>query len=217
MLMMDWHIAPRRHVAVTGGDLVFLDLDAGEYACIPAGEALVRCAGGRLELRLDDPDLAQALAEAGLIRQGPGFAALCDPPVPLRSLGFEPGPANLAQTIRMAGAVLGLAGAFRRRSFAQFVAIARARKRTGTDASNPALRAEVGAFRTLLPWAPRQGQCLYRSFLLLGLLTRAGLDADWVFGVRTWPFAAHCWLQVGDLVLDDDHDHVAGYVPILAA
>ena len=40
--------------------------------------------------------------------------------------------------------------------------------------------------------------------------------AVWVFGVRTWPFSAHCWLQIGDAVLDDDPERVGIYPPILA-
>lgn len=38
----------------------------------------------------------------------------------------------------------------------------------------------------------------------------------WVFGVRTWPFAAHCWIQIGDLVVGDVLDRVRGYTPIRA-
>jgi hypothetical protein len=38
-----------------------------------------------------------------------------------------------------------------------------------------------------------------------------------VFGVRTWPFHAHCWLQCDDVVLDDQADRVAAYAPILVA
>ena len=67
-----------------------------------------------------------------------------------------------------------------------------------------------------LPWIPGQGQCLYRAFALLDFLRRDGLSAQWVFGVRTWPFSAHCWLQCEDLLLDDDLDRVALYTPIMA-
>jgi hypothetical protein len=43
-----------------------------------------------------------------------------------------------------------------------------------------------------------------------------GFDADWIIGVRTWPFMAHCWLQVGAVALDDDVERLAAYTPILA-
>ncbi|WP_312062938.1 lasso peptide biosynthesis B2 protein [Brevundimonas sp.] len=48
------------------------------------------------------------------------------------------------------------------------------------------------------------------------VLASRGRGATWVFGVRTWPFSAHCWLQVGDVLLDDDLDRVALYTPIMA-
>jgi hypothetical protein len=53
--------------------------------------------------------------------------------------------------------------------------------------------------------------------MLLRLLHAKGLDAHWVFGVRTWPFQAHCWLQCEDLVLDDQPDRVRAFTPIMAA
>jgi len=50
-----------------------------------------------------------------------------------------------------------------------------------------ALVERVAAFRQLLPWAPFPGVCLYRSFMLLAFLRRAGFCAPGVVGVRLWP------------------------------
>ena len=44
-----------------------------------------------------------------------------------------------------------------------------------------------------------------------------GIATQWLFGVRTWPFAAHCWLQIGNLVVGDRLERVRFYTPILAA
>jgi hypothetical protein len=68
----------------------------------------------------------------------------------------------------------------------------------------------------MVVWAPAPRQCLVRSFMLMRFLTRAGADARLVFGVRTWPFGAHCWVQAGDQVLDDYADRLVGYSPIMA-
>ncbi|WP_374571406.1 lasso peptide biosynthesis B2 protein [Phenylobacterium sp. J426] len=62
--------------------------------------------------------------------------------------------------------------------------------------------------------APLPAKCLVRSFALLCFLRRCGHDAAWCFGVSTWPFAAHCWLQVGEVALDDHPDQLAAYTPI---
>jgi hypothetical protein len=75
----------------------------------------------------------------------------------------------------------------------------------------------VQAFQAWLPWTPFQGVCLYRSYMLLRRLRADGFEALWMFGVRTWPFEAHCWLQVGDVVLDDTAERIGAYTPILVA
>lgn len=59
-------------------------------------------------------------------------------------------------------------------------------------------------------------RCLFDSLTLVRFLAREGLSARWVIGVRTRPFGAHSWVQSGRLVLNDVHDHVRTYTPILA-
>jgi hypothetical protein len=60
-----------------------------------------------------------------------------------------------------------------------------------------------------------QNECLYDSLALLEFLARYGIYPDWVFGVQTRPFAAHCWVQYGDIVFNDTVEHVNGYTPIM--
>jgi hypothetical protein len=60
-----------------------------------------------------------------------------------------------------------------------------------------------------------KNECLYDSLALLEYLARYGIYADWVFGVQTRPFAAHCWVQHGDIVFNDTVEHVSGYTPIM--
>ncbi len=60
-----------------------------------------------------------------------------------------------------------------------------------------------------------KNECLYDSLALLEYLSRHGIFADWVFGVQTRPFAAHCWVQHGDIVFNDTVEHVSGYTPIM--
>ena len=67
----------------------------------------------------------------------------------------------------------------------------------------------------MLPLTPSAGACLFQAELLLRFLNEAGLDADWVFGVRTWPFLAHCWLQIGDHCVSQNPETLAIYRPIM--
>ena len=60
-----------------------------------------------------------------------------------------------------------------------------------------------------------KGECLYDSLALLEFLARYGIYPDWVFAVQTRPFAAHCWVQHGDIVCNDTVEHVGGYTPIM--
>ena len=76
--------------------------------------------------------------------------------------------------------------------------------------------ADVAIWRRLAPWLPMDGVCLFRSGMLLAFLRALGPRPTWVFGVRTWPFQAHCWLQVEDIALDDEAERLCAYAPVLA-
>lgn len=56
--------------------------------------------------------------------------------------------------------------------------------------------------------------CLLDSLAMTKFLTNKGLHANLVFGVCANPFAAHCWVQAGDLVLNDAVGNVNAYTPI---
>lgn len=69
-------------------------------------------------------------------------------------------------------------------------------------------------FERLCLWLPFRPACLFRSYFLLDYLGRYRLSADWVFGVRLFPFRAHCWLEVDSWPLDERPDAVAMFTPI---
>ncbi len=50
---------------------------------------------------------------------------------------------------------------------------------------------------------------------MVHFLGAEGIHPDWVFGVKTEPFDAHCWVQHGEIVLNDAPDRVRQYSPIL--
>jgi hypothetical protein len=58
-------------------------------------------------------------------------------------------------------------------------------------------------------------RCLFDSLALLNFLAWHGHFPDWVFGVRLYPFAAHCWVTSGAVVYNDTPERVGGYTPIL--
>jgi len=73
----------------------------------------------------------------------------------------------------------------------------------------------VATFRTAILLIPGVRLCLANTMLLSAFLRRHGIRATWVFGVRTYPFEAHCWLEWQDIVLNDTPDHVRWFTPIM--
>ena len=60
-----------------------------------------------------------------------------------------------------------------------------------------------------------RNECLFDSLALIEFLARYDIYPDWVFGVQTRPFAAHCWVQHGDIVFNDTVEYVGGFTPIM--
>lgn len=73
----------------------------------------------------------------------------------------------------------------------------------------------AAAFLRAARYLPAADQCLARGIAMKRLLFTRGRASILVFGV-TMPFAAHCWVQVGDAVLTDPLDIVLRYQPIFA-
>jgi hypothetical protein len=90
-----------------------------------------------------------------------------------------------------------------------------------SSAATPALeidtvRSLVAGFIYLRPLLyTAHNACLLDSLALTRYLASYGVFTDWVFGVKTDPFHAHCWVQQGEYVFNDSPDHVGEFAPIL--
>lgn len=217
MQTADWYLSPQTHLAFLGVDLVVLDVAENAYFCLPqAGNAMRQVDDGRLDF--DDIDLAEQFAAAELITRTPAGARAPLPARPTADLqAIVVRPVRHGERTAMARAFIHMLRHYYGRPFLHLVTQAQRGSRDTDDTTpSPAVVQRAASFAHLLPWTPFQGECLYRSFMLLRFLRMAGHDARWVFGVQTWPFQAHCWLQVGDTVLDDAADRVAPFTPIFA-
>ena len=201
-------LAPHVHAVQLGDDLVMLDLRGGRYLCL-SGVAITEA--GELQ---GHEDLLSELQREGLVIAGALERRQPSRASPRRSVeAAKPGARDLLAAAR---AVADTAGRYRGRPLRSLIDEAR-RARRGILCPDTKTLELAARFQGFAPYLPVPAKCLLRSFLLLGLLRRAGRDANWVFGVRTWPFAAHCWLQADDVVLDDDWERVAAYAPLLVA
>ncbi len=202
------------YAACCGSDLVLLDVARDQYYCLPQAADGVELDPASGALAGVNEDLVEDLRDAALIgdRLERRFRRWSVPPA-REALALAPVARHASGLTHALLASLTMAWRFRGRSLAELVRRQTSERPLGADLEQAAA---CGArFQVSLPWLPVQGACLYQSFLLLEILRRRGLSADWVFGVRTWPFYAHCWVQAGDVVLNDTVDHVTSFEPIM--
>ncbi|MFK0299566.1 lasso peptide biosynthesis B2 protein [Brevundimonas sp. NPDC090276] len=211
--LSDADLAPGVHLARRDEDVVVLDLRSDAYILIPGAADLlqpVRHGGG---VQAETVFLDQ-LAAAGLVV--PASDGRRSPLIPAKRQAALNLSAPPFQRLPLFLHALAATAAFRRRGLAALVETAARRKARARRRDLEAAIREAAAFETIRPWAPFEGDCLQRSWMLHDRLCRRGLEADWVFGVRTWPFFAHCWVQIGDVVVGDSLNRVGGFTPIMA-
>ncbi|MFZ5683386.1 MAG: lasso peptide biosynthesis B2 protein [Pseudomonadota bacterium] len=198
--------------------MVFLDIHTDAYFCLPDAADGVRFDPSKRRLHVADAELGDELISAGLVQTRSAPPAIASHThVATAQRSALPITAELPRLQDLPEALVCLTDlllSYRGRGLAEIL------ERAGRplDRPTPASRevmAIVRRFHRWAPYAPTPAKCLLRSFMLLRLLRRRGFDARWVFGVSTWPFQAHCWLQCDDVVLDDTFERVASYQPLL--
>lgn len=214
------HFLPEHvHAVAIDDDVVFLDTTADVYFCLAGAGDLLAVHGDGV-VTAGEPKAADPLVEAGLLSVVGGARARSLPPPAIRSLSTVAGGATPGRVIKALSANVRAARAVADLTFAEILAMAVHAPVDLACADRPARRArlegDAARFARLAPWLPRGGVCLMRSLQMLLYLRALGHAPAWVFGVRTWPFQAHCWLQSGDVVLDDHLEHVRAFVPIMA-
>ena len=196
-------------------EVVFLDLPRDAYTALREPERALHFDLGSNRLEILDAQLRSELLEAGLVVEAASSHAtpfLVAPRAASVSMALD------ACAIRdHAAFVASLAATLvrhRTRSLAGLVSWAR-RSRPASRGELRDVERRAAVFARLMTSSLIQGDCLFRSHLLLRFLRWGSCDADWVFGVRTWPFAAHCWLEREGLVLNDDAELLRAFQPIL--
>jgi hypothetical protein len=215
---MTLRLPPHIHAAALADDLVLLDTRADSYLCIRDGAHVLVTDGNGRKIAATGA-AAEALAEAGLaVLEDTSGETAPVPELPTEALPEEPMVRlRLSEARDLALALWDLLVRYRARSFEEILTFA------GTTGEFPAHAIDVSEilrlaqlFRRYAVWLPMPRKCLVRSFVLLRFLRRSGHAVTWVFGVRTWPFGAHCWLQCGATALDDAPERLATYEPIMA-
>jgi Transglutaminase-like superfamily len=221
---MELQLSDRYAAADADGDIVFLDRRDFSFHMLPgAGDAL-SAGSSNLVWEVQDAELARTLIEAGVFASAHWQVKTRPRRIegPHRNLpNFARRRPTAADQADMALTWLAMCRHFPGRRFEHLLDVAAQHLQPldglASMAPSDDLARCVRTFQQLYPWIPFQGRCLFRSLMLLLFLRRRGHDAMWVFGVRTWPFLAHCWLQVGDVVLNDHAEALVSFYPILVA
>jgi hypothetical protein len=200
------------------GQLLFLDVRRDRYFCLSeTSEAAFKRVAQGAEAAAPD-----AAALAGMIGDGllvPGAPLRPCPPVshPQASLidALEGGSSNAATL----GAIAGLA---RARAALRLLGLARTLARlpppigTASDAKQAANTMQVAAaYQQAGLLVTALDRCLPRSIAVAHRCRRLGIPVDLILGVRLQPFAAHCWVQLGETIVNDRLDKVRNFTPIL--
>jgi len=74
----------------------------------------------------------------------------------------------------------------------------------------------AATFRHARLFVPVETCCLLDSISMVKFLAKHAVHATLVFGVTGDPFSAHCWVQAGDVVLNDSIGNVYSHTPIRA-
>ncbi|WP_292037097.1 MULTISPECIES: lasso peptide biosynthesis B2 protein [unclassified Brevundimonas] len=211
--------APHVHFATIDTDIVLLDVARDRYDCLTdCAPWLTTDEDGRL--LAGDTETAEALIDMGFASHAPP-PPVRRAPLPQRELTIPVRSPRRA----LARALVAQATAtaiFQKRSLLELIRFNPGRAvdpafQDRAPVSETRLASLLSAARLARPWIPFEGECLQRAFQLRYYLARFGIATDWVFGVRTWPFSAHCWLQIGDMVVGDRLERVRRYTPIMTA
>lgn len=200
------------------GQLLFLDVRRDRYFCLSeTREAAFRRVARGVEVDADDVAMLAGMIGDGLLVTGTPPRPCAPVPRPRTSLVDQlEASGRLAATL---GAILNLT---RTRAALRLLGLERMLARlpvadgiTGNrDQAAKAMQVaatyqQAGLLVTALD------RCLPRSIAVAHRCRRVGIPVDLILGVRLQPFAAHCWVQLGDAVVNDRLDKVLNFTPIL--
>lgn len=209
------------------GQVIFLDIQNDRYFRLSGGaEAafLAYIGGGPISAK-ELATLTEHLILSKAPQSGSKESNLGAVPMPTRSATERSDiadPLNLRLLLEVATSVLSTWWMLRTRGLAKvidnYVGCRRKHAEVSTSwtESGPypdICRAAISFHRARL-YVPIRTSCLLDSVALSKFLSRRRIRTSLVFGITRVPFAAHCWVQCGDVVLNDAVGNVISHTPI---
>jgi hypothetical protein len=202
----------------------YLSLSLTRWAHLTGGAADNATAATRTTPDLQPLPWVESLLRQGLLTRLPASGGPRGEPLPAATESLDAGPTPCASigagpALRLVAAAAWSSAALRLRSLhhiANRVTDRSARIRTAPPDQGARLRSAIAAFEAMRPLVlSARERCLNDSLALVTFLASEGIAARWVIGVRTQPFGAHAWVQSGAHVLNDLHENVRSFQPIL--
>ncbi|WP_454798428.1 lasso peptide biosynthesis B2 protein [Novosphingobium lindaniclasticum] len=210
------------HFCVLGDRVYFLDAVTGRYfaAAGHCASSLLQLAeaGGWCEDASVDIELLVARGLLEPAEEGEAFSPALHIDPPLGFASFAGKSFSWFGTARAAYEQLRARRMTARSTFAAILAEIAGSRSIGIGGSRKtrcSLEELAGFHQQAGLILGRADLCLPRSLALLLAAYAEGFRPRFVIGVRNHPFAAHCWVQAGGTVLNDNIDHVRLFTPIL--
>ncbi|HEX7791263.1 MAG TPA: lasso peptide biosynthesis B2 protein [Afipia sp.] len=195
--------------------MLFFDLPSDRYFMLSGSRA--KCFERFTAGQASAQDI-QELQTEGLISPAPGPPCSKDPPAPPAKQSLVDGPlprGAIRATIASVRAQISARHDLRRHDLPHVIAGFHSECPAEASADPDICAGLAAAFMRAARYLPATDQCLARGIAMKRLLFARGCRSTLVFGV-TMPFAAHCWVQVGETVLTDPLDVILHYQPIFA-
>lgn len=215
---MGWTLAPGVGFCFAGDDLIFLDIRSDRYLLL-CGER--RAAFERLCAREpNDSDAMAGLIDTGLFARSEIGTAIAPLEIHIPDADLAAAPIPRAGLALIAAAARSLYWARKSllpgRLAAALDGLAAAKRAGTANHDDVGLAVLASAYSEVRRWVPIPPRCLIDALALYRLSLRQGFAPTLVFGVRSNPFAAHCWLQSNAAVLTGTAEEAHNYRPVLA-
>ena len=199
-----------------GESNVFLDVVSDRYFCLQ--RRLNTAFTDLSEERHVEAELLHALRSSGIVVEAPttdlfacskGAPACLDDDVPGRRSTFLGFAGAIASRARWTWNI-------RHRSLSENIAHLVRRRQSLSERNAPPTSPQdlARAFRAASVVWPEHGRCLPTAMALFDTLVAAGHPARLVFGVHLTPFYAHCWVELGGRLVNDQPERICQFTPI---
>jgi hypothetical protein len=200
---------------------LFLDVPRDRYFCLSqtASHAFHDVVDGRS----DGTETCEQLVALGIFEPADATVPItpCDAPaLPDRSLAEDTHRRDMASRWETGRAMLALSAASLRLRYhgLQRVLVdihARKSRLIAHQNRERAIEAIAQGYRGTRTFLSEQDRCLVRSLAIARRLLAAGVAPDLVLAVKLQPFQAHCWVQLGPLLINERREVVRDYTAIL--